>query len=128
MKFDLKNSKLLFEVRFRDKKYDDMYTYEMLYKRNDGKYFIHFVGSRYSPYAIKTGYYDSVGRSGNYFIEEIHIDSWKKSSLSCEQKWPEEYMVIDWEKEENEAVMDEIKLNEEFMMPMGELAQGELPF
>lgn len=41
---------------------------------------------------------------------------------------PNKYMIIDWEKEEEESIMDEIKLNEEYMMEMGALAQGELPF
>lgn len=128
MKFDLKNSKLLFEVRFRNKNYKDIYTYEMLYKRNDGKYFIHFDGGKYSEYAVKIGYYDFVARSGNFFMEKININPWKESALSCKKKCPEEYMVIDWEKEEDEAITDEIKLNEEYMMTIGDLAESRLPF
>ena len=37
-------------------------------------------------------------------------------------------MVIDWEKEEEEAILDEIKLNDEYMMAMGNLSESELPF
>ena len=127
MKFDLKNSKLLFEVRFRNKNYKDIYTYEMLYKRNDGKYFIHFDGGKYSEYAVKIGYYDFVARSGNFFMEKININSWKESALRCKKKWPEEYMFIDWEKEEDEAIIDEIKDNNKLMI-MGALTESELPF
>ena len=47
MKFDLKKSKLLFEMRFKVLGSKETYTYEMLYKRKDGKYFIHFEGGKY---------------------------------------------------------------------------------
>lgn len=127
MKFDLKKSKLLFEVRYRNKNYKDIYTYERLYKRSDGKYFIHFDGGKYSEYGMRIGYNDSVARSGNYFIDEIDMDSWKALGMRSQKKHPEEYMFIDWEKEENESIFEEIKHNNQLMM-MGGLPEGELPF
>ncbi|WP_195979972.1 hypothetical protein [Clostridium butyricum] len=127
MKFDLKNSKLLFEVRFRNKNYKDIYTYEMLYKRNDGKYFIHFDGGKYSEYRMKIGYNDTVGRSGNYFINPIDMESWKAFGVRNQKKYPEEYMFIDWEKEEDEATIDEIKDNNKLII-MGALTESEMPF
>ncbi|MDU1601567.1 MAG: hypothetical protein E6845_01285 [Clostridium sp.] len=100
MKFNLKKSKLLFEVRYKNKDYNDVYTYEMLYRRNDGK----------------------------YFINDINLKVWKESSLELYKNNPIEYMVIDWEKEEEEAILDEIKLNDEYIMAMGKLSESELPF
>ena len=128
MKFDLKKSKLLFEVRYKNKNYSDVYTYEMLYKREDGKYFINFEGGKFSPYAIKIGYSDFAPRSGNFFIDDIEIELWKSVACMKQKDYPKEYMVIDWEKEEEEAILDEIKLNDEYMMTMGNLSESELPF
>ena len=40
MKFDLKNSKLLFEVRYTVPGDKESYTYEMLYKTKDNKSYL----------------------------------------------------------------------------------------
>lgn len=128
MKFNLKKSKLLFEVRYKNKTHKDVYTYEMLYKRNDGKYFIHFEGGKYSEYSIKVGFTDFVPRSGNYLIDEMEIDVWKSTSIKMYEKNPEEYMVVDWEKEENVSVICEDVHNYDDFTLIDDLKEVELPF
>ena len=98
------------------------------YRRKDGKYFIHFEGGKYSEYSVKIGYNDFVARSGNYFIHKMDLKRWKESSLRLQKNNPIEYMVIDWEKEEDESILNEIKLNDEYIMAMGKLSESELPF
>ena len=127
MKFELKKSKLLFEMRYKSPNSKECYTYEMLYKTICGKYFIHFEAEKYSEYSVEIGMFDYMARSGNYWIDEVDINMWKEMSLrNCTNK-PERYMVIDWEKEENESIFEEIKHNNQLMM-MGTLPEGELPF
>ena len=128
MKFDLKKSKLLFEVRYKVLGSKESYTYEMLYKRTDGKYFIHFEGGKYSDYSVKVGFCDFSPRSGNYFINKYEIDLWKRVALEMQKKNPVEYMVIDWEKEEKESIIDDMKINDNYMVSMGKLSEAELPF
>ena len=128
MKFDLKKSKLLFEVRYKNKNYSDVYTYEMLYKREDGKCFIHFEGGKFSPYAIKIGYSDFAPRSGNFFIDDIEIELWKSVACMKQKDYPKEYMVIDWENEEEEVILEEKKQNDDFIMEISRLSEAELPF
>ena len=128
MKFNLKKSKLLFEMRYKNEKYSDMYTYEMLYRREDGKCFIHFEGGKFSPYAIKIGYSDFAPRSGNFFIDDIEIELWKSVACMKQKDYPKEYMVIDWEKEEEEVILEEKKQNDDFIMEISRLSEAELPF
>lgn len=47
--------------------------------------------------------------------------------MKSQKRYPEEYMFIDWEKEEDEAIIDEIQANNELII-MGVLSEGELPF
>ena len=117
MRFNLETSKLLYEVRFQDKKYEEIYTCEQLFKDANGMYFMHFIGSKYSPYAIKIGYSDSVGREGNYYIDTYQIESWKQVSNTMFERRSDEYTIIDWEKEENEN-----------LSWMGKIAEEKLPF
>lgn len=119
MRFNLKTSKLLYEVRFQDKECEEVYTYEQLFRDINGRYFMHFIGSKYSQYAIKTGYsaVASVGREGNFYMDTYEIDLWKKVSDIMVQKYHDEYIVIDWEKEENEN-----------LLWMGQISEEKLPF
>lgn len=55
------------------------------------------------------------------------MESWKAFGMKSQKRYPEEYMFIDWEKEEDEAIIDEIKANNELII-MGVLSEGELPF
>lgn len=128
MKFDLKNSKLLFEVRYTVPRNKEIYTYEMLYKTKDDKYFMHFEGGKYSEYAVKIGMNDYKPRSGNYFIDEYDIDVWKRVSEKMKKAYPNQYMIIDWEKEEEERILEEKKQNDDFIMEISRLSEAELPF
>jgi hypothetical protein len=117
MRFDLETSKLVYEVRFHDKDCDDIYTYEQLFRDVSGKYFMHFIASKHTQYAIKTGYLESVGREGNFYIDTYEIDLWKRVSNTMFEKRSDEYTIIDWEKEENEN-----------LLWMGHIAEEKLPF
>lgn len=117
MRFDLETSKLLYEVRFQDKKYEEIYTCEQLFRDSNGNYFMHFIGSKYSPYAIKTGYSESVGREGDFYMDIYDIDLWKRTSNTLFERRSDEYNIIDWEKEENEN-----------LIWMGHIAKEKLPF
>lgn len=128
MKFNLRKSKLLFEVRYKMPDSKECYTYEMLYKTVNGKYFIHFETGKYSQYAIKVGMFDYMARSGDYWIDKFEIEIWKEMALNNFKNKPEKYMVIDWEQEEEEAILHEIELNDEYIMAMGKLNESELPF
>lgn len=105
MRFNLKTSKLLYEVRYQSKESEDSYTYEQLFKDIDGKYFMHFIGSPFSKYGVKTGYSNYVGREGNFYIDTYEIDIWKKVSKHMSEEYPGEYLIIDWENEEKEALL-----------------------
>ena len=128
MKFDLKNSKLLFEVRYTVPGDKESYTYEMLYKTKDDKCFIHFEGGKYSEYAVKIGFNDYKARSGNYFVDKYDIDIWKSISEKMQKTHPNKYMIIDWEKEEEEIILEEKKQNDDFIMEISRLSEAELPF
>ena len=105
MRFNLDLSKLVYEVRFQDNEYEEIYTCEQLFKDADGRYFMHFIGSKYSPYAVKTGYSESVGREGNFYMDTYDIDLWKRTSNTLFERRSDEYNIIDWEKEENENLL-----------------------
>jgi hypothetical protein len=117
MRFNLETSKLLYEVRYQNKKSEDLYTYEQLYKDINGQYFMHFIGSKYSEYGIKAGYNNCVGREGNYYIDKDHINIWKYISNKMKESHSDEYLIIDWEQEEKEG-----------LLWMGEISKEELPF
>ncbi|WP_460281819.1 hypothetical protein [Clostridium sp. CTA-5] len=105
MRFNLETSKLLYEVRYRNLTSKENYTYEQLYRDKNGEYFMHFLGGKYSEYAVKTSYTGFVGRDGNYFITETEIDLWKRISKRMKEEYSNEYSIIDWEKEEKEAIV-----------------------
>lgn len=107
MRFNLETSKLVYEVRFQDKECDDIYTYEQLFRDITGRYFMHFIGSKYSKYSIKTGYSSgkSVGREGNFYMDTYEIELWKKVSDMMVEEYHDEYTIIDWEKDEKEALL-----------------------
>ena len=128
MKFDLKNSKLLFEVRYTVPGDKESYTYEMLYKTKDDKCFIHFEGGKYSEYAVKIGMHDYKPRSGNYFIDKHDIGVWKMVAKKMQKECSNKYMIIDWEKEEEERILEEKKQNDDFIMEISRLSEAELPF
>lgn len=117
MRFNLETLKLLYEVRYQSKEYEDSYAYEQLFKDISGKYFMHFIGSPYSKYGVKTGYSNYVGREGNFYIDTYEIDMWKKVSKQMSEGHQGEYTIIDWEKEENDN-----------LIWMGHIAEEKLPF
>lgn len=117
MRFNLETSKLLYEVRYQNKEFEDAYTYEQLFKDISGKHFIHFVGSKFSKYGVKTSYSNYVGRTGNYYIDTYEIDLWKSVSKHMKDNYPDEYLIIDWVKEEKEN-----------LLWMGQISKEELPF
>ncbi len=63
------------------------------------------IGGKNSEYAIKTSYTDSVGREGNYFINNSEIDLWKRISNHMKEEYSHEFSIIDWEKEEEESLV-----------------------
>ncbi len=117
MRFNLETSKLLYEVRYKDEEYEELYTYEQLFKDINEKYFIHFIGSEFSQYAVKTGYSEHIGREGNYYIDTDDIKMWKVVSNKMKEKHPEAYTIIDWVQEEKES-----------LIWMGQMSEEELPF
>ena len=130
MKFDVKNSKLVYEVRDLGHDNDkERWMHEQLYRRKSGTYFLHFEGGPKSRYGIRVGFYKDIGRSGNYKMEEEDIEIWKRVSDLYKQDYPESYIIIDWEKEEDESVMkEESQLSDDDLIPMGEISEDELPF
>ena len=109
MKFNLNKSKLIYQVRYNTPLSKEGYTYEMLYRTEEGKYFIHFEGGKCSEYAVKVGMFDYRGRSGEYEINKCDLDIWKQTALSNSKRKPERYMVIDWEKEEDESILEQFE-------------------
>ncbi|MBN1060211.1 hypothetical protein [Clostridium botulinum] len=107
MKFNLDTSKLLYEVRFQSLNSKENYTYEQLYKNINGEYFIHFIGGKYSEYAVKISYLDYKEREGSYYINKYDINLWKNTLLKMEEKFPNQYTIIDWEKEKDESIIFE---------------------
>jgi hypothetical protein len=116
MRFNLKTSKLLYEVRYQDEEVEELYTYEQLFKDINGRYFIHFVGSKYSEYGVKTGYSNTIGREGDFYIDTHEINIWKAVSNIMKEKHPRSYTIIDWEQEEKDFLW------------MGQISEEELPF
>lgn len=122
MRFDLETSELLYEVRFQSLNLKENYTYEQLYKNISGEYFIHFIGGKYSEYAVKISYSDYKAREGSYFINKYEIDFWKSTLLKMQEKYSKEYTIIDWKKEKNESIIFEPDILLE------EISEEELPF
>ena len=104
MRVNLETSELLYEVRFQSLNSKENYTYEQLYKNINGEYFIHFIGGKYSEYAVKISYLEYKEWEGSYSINKYEIDFWKNTSLKMEEKFPNQYTIIDWEKEKNESI------------------------
>ena len=127
MKFDIKNSKLVYEVRDLGEE-KEKWMHEQLYRRKDGTYFLHFEGGAKSRYGIRVGYFKNKGRSGNYSMDEEEIRSWKGVSDLFKKDYPRSYIIIDWEKEEDESIMEENQLFDDDLIPMGEISEDELPF
>ncbi|MBZ9692420.1 hypothetical protein [Clostridium sp. M14] len=107
MRFNLETSKLLYEVRFQSLNSKENYTYEQLYKNMNGEYFIHFIGGKYSEYAVKISYLEYKEREGSYSINKYHINLWKNTLLKMQEKYPEEYTIIDWKKEKEDSIVFE---------------------
>ncbi|NFT91064.1 hypothetical protein FDF86_01355 [Clostridium botulinum] len=107
MRFNLETSELLYEVRFQSLNSKENYTYEQLYKNINRRYFIHFIGGKYSEYAVKISYSDYKEREGNYFINKSEIDFWKNISLKMLEKHSDEFSIINWEKEKEESMIFE---------------------
>ncbi|MCS6110980.1 hypothetical protein FDB55_01945 [Clostridium botulinum] len=105
MRVNLETSELLYEVRFQSLNSKENYTYEQLYKNIKGEYFIHFIGGKYSEYAVKTSYDSYIGREGNYCIDESEINLWKKISNRMKEEYSNEITIIDWEKEKEESII-----------------------
>ena len=62
-------------------------------------------------------------------MEEEDIEIWKRVSDLYKKDYPESYIIIDWEKEEDESVMkEESQFSDDDLIPMGEISEDELPF
>lgn len=108
MKFNLQTSKLLYGVRYQNLKVKEGYTFEQLYQDVDGRYFIHFIGGKFSEYGVKINYADYIGREGNYFIDKYDISTWICVSNKFAIKYPKIYSVIDWKQEREDLLMEQI--------------------
>lgn len=100
MEFDIKKSRLVYEVRdcgTRDNK--ERWVDEQLYKTEDGKYFIHFKGGSGCRYTVRLGFRNGKGRSGNFTIEEDEIKRWKSLSNIRKKDYPDRYIIINWGEE-----------------------------
>lgn len=129
MKFDVKSSKLIYEVR--DLGHDnekERWMHEQLYRTKEGTYFLHFEGGPKSRYGLRVGFYKNIGRSGNYKMEEKDIKIWKGVSDLFQKDYPESYIIIDWEKEEDESIIEESKFSDDDLISVGELDEDEIPF
>ena len=114
MRFNLETSELLYEVKYLKNGHPDIYTYEYLYRDTLGRYFIHYDASKYSEYAVKVGFNDYAKRSGNYYIDEIDINVWKRVCNKQQKRYPLDYVITDWEKERNDSlILNEIYIPEE---------------
>lgn len=128
MKFDVKNSKLVYEVRDLGSE-RERWMHEQLYRTKEGTYFIHFEGGAESRYGIRVGYLKNKGRSGNYAMNEEEVELWKSVSDLFKKDYPRSYIIIDWEKEEDESVMEEeSQFSDDNLIPMGQIDEDELPF
>ena len=117
MRFNLQTSKLLYEVRYQNSNVSEDYTYEELYKDIDGEYFIHFQGGKESKYAMKFDDRESIEIKGNYSIDIDSIDVFKAITRIFQEQNPKEFLVIDWESEEEES-----------LIWINEISEEELPF
>lgn len=86
MKFDIKNSKLVYEVRYLGNK--KRWMHEQLYRTKEGTYFIYFEGGAESRYGIRVGCFKDKGRSGNYSMNEEEISLWKGVSALFKKEYP----------------------------------------
>ncbi len=125
MKFNLKNSKLIYELRYESPVDKECYTNEFVYRTRKGRYFIHFEGGKFSDYAVKIGFNDYKGRSGEYEIDRFELEVWKDNAINNSRKRPERYMFVDWEKE---AILKDFEQNNNEMMLIENLTEAELPF
>ena len=117
MRFNLQTSKLLYEVRYQNSNVSEDYTYEELYKDINGKYFIHFQGGKESKYAIAFDNRESIEIKGNYSINIDNVDIFKAITRIFQEQDPKEFLVIDWESEEEES-----------LIWISEISEEELPF
>lgn len=115
MRFNLQTSKLLYEVRYQNSNVSEDYTYEELYKDINGEYFIHFYGGKESKYAINE--IENIEIRGNYSIDIDSVDIFKAITRIFQEQYPKEFLVIDWESEEEES-----------LIWMSEILEEELPF
>lgn len=44
---------------------------------------------------------------GNYFINKYEVDFWKNTLLKMQEKYSQEYTIIDWKKEKEETIIFE---------------------
>lgn len=88
-----------------------------MYKDIDGKYFIHFQGGKESKYAMKFDDRESIEVKGNYSIDIDNIDVFKSIIRIFQEQNTKEFLVIDWESEEEES-----------LIWINEISEEELPF
>lgn len=118
MRFDLENSELVYEVKYKRPDCEESYSYEYLYRDKCGRYFMHFEGGAYSKYSVKTGYIKSAPRSGNYYIDKSEINLWKEVTKDMQKQYPDYYEITNWRKERDDTFLN----NEVY------IGEAELPF
>ena len=128
MKVNLEKAKLIYELRYESPVDKEYYTNEFVYRTNSGRYYIHFEGGKFSEYAVKTGFNQYKIRSGEYEIDKFELSIWKNNAINSSRENPERYMFIDWEKEEDEAILKDFEQNNNEMMLIKNLTEAELPY
>lgn len=62
-------------------------------------------------------------------MNEEEVRLWKGVYDLFKKDYPRNYIIIDWEKEEDESIMEEeSQLSDDDLIPMGEISEDELPF
>lgn len=128
MKFNLKKAKLIYELRYESPVDKECYTNEFVYRNDRGKYYIHYEGGKFSEYAVKIGFNQYKGRSGEYEIDRCELNMWKNNAVNSSIERPERYLFVDWESEEDKALIEAFERNTCDMMLMENLTEAELPF
>lgn len=128
MKFNLKKAKLIYELRYKSPLYKECFTNEFVYRTDNGRYYIHFEGGEFSEYGVKVGFNKNKGRSGEYEIDKFELEIWKDNGINNSRKRPERYMFVDWEKEEEEAILKDFEQNSNEFIFVENLTESELTF
>lgn len=105
MRFNLKTSQLLYEVKYQNANSKENYTNEKLYIDRRGFYFIHFEGGKESKYAVRLSNGQIIKGIGNKITDKESIEIWKCLLKMFVEVSPNQFKVKDLEKEEKEYLL-----------------------